>query len=703
MGGGSLFQVGNAVEFWRVLVHLSILALCLVLFEAALHHVEHKLSRYDKYQQMLRKGYRELMILGLLSLGLKVLKEFPGIQADSQTMLAFQVADLAIFILALALILQAITIFSQLRKHNNLGDRTELITAQDLVDSMSPPPAASSTTERTTTNSFSWFRWSRDTTHDSFDKEIVQQRLLRNLFLRRFGLPQLFPFSKYLRRAQANQISHMIEVEPSMWVLLLAVAWAICAFVGVLKNLNVDMPESRDLVEVFVAFAWTLVGVHVAVLLYFRTYMRRILNAAGYSDNSDRLLENLQAIAEEEAVAWRNEAADSALDTMHRVQEELEELEDHRDPHQHALLRHDTGLHLLVASFHNIKRWGMVKKRKATGVQPESPEINTRNFSRQGWHMLVMFLLMLNGFFIALLVQCAVYDLDGVYGDFGLIPAIMVPLPLFLNTFVFQQRMFRYFVTVCSVIHADASTLGEVVNQFSEIVELRSQFAATLLERLRDGDYSVLDLRAELDAYDVHKTGIIDVDQLRNILAAFGYRLTRFRFNSVAMLLFELRGTKVEYGQLLRLLMVSQAESPRESVQSVQGNQQRQHPLLRQSVMSFDDNARSFRSDRMTALSARRPLLARTSMGSDRSDSRASDFAMLSTPTLPPITRVSITATSDSQANMKNRNGRNPVLDRSHSHQFPGSTSRTLHDMFNVQRASESQAHAPPTDAYTAL
>ncbi|KAG6620006.1 Mlo-related protein [Phytophthora cinnamomi] len=540
MGGGSLFQVGNAVEFWRVLVHLSVLAFCLVIFEAALHHVEHKLARYDKYQHMLRKGYRELMILGLLSLGLKVIKEIPGIQADSKTMLAFQVADLAIFILALALILQAITIFSQLRKHNNMGDRTELISAQDLVDSMNPSPAASSATGL---RHSSWHLWPEET--PSFEKEVVEQRLLRHLFLRRFGLPQLFPFSKYLRRAQANQISHMIEVEPSMWVLLLAVAWAICAFVTILEKF-VDLPESRDLVEVFVAFAWILVGLHVAVLFYFQTCMRQILVAAGYSEDNEKLVENLQTIADEEAIAWRNEAADSALDTMNRVQEELEEFEDHLDSRRHVLLQHDTGFQLVATCYRKIKRVGATTKpRETIGVQPETPDINIRYFSRKAWHVVVIFLLMLNGFFIALLIQCAVYNLDEVYGDFGLVPAIMVPLPVLLNTFVFQERMFRYFVTVCSIIRVDASTLGEVVHHFSEIVELRSEFAATLLERLRDGDYSVLDLRAELDAYDTHKTGMIDVDKLRYILAAFGYRLTRFRFNSVAMLLFELRGTKI--------------------------------------------------------------------------------------------------------------------------------------------------------------
>ncbi|GMF22342.1 unnamed protein product [Phytophthora fragariaefolia] len=700
MAGGSLFQVGSSVEFWRVMVHLSILAFCLVIFEAVLHHVEHKLSRYDKYQHMLRKGYRELMILGLLSLGLKVIKELPGIQADSQTMLAFQVADLAIFILALALIIQAITIFSQLRKHNNLGDRTELITAQDLADSMAPSNGVFATTESTITQSSALFCWSRKKLATGFDKEVIEQRLLRHLFLRRFGLPQLFPFSKYLRRAQANQISHMIEVEPSMWVLLLAVAWAICTFVSVLKKLNVELPESRDLVEVFVIFAWTLVVLHVIVLLYFRSCMTQILEAAGYSDDESILIDNVQTIAQQEAIAWQNEAADNALDTMNRVHEELEEIEDRRNASRHFLLRKDTGLQLVATCFRSIRRVGIASKpRETVGVQPESPDIHIRYFSRKAWHVVVIFLLMLNGFFVALLVQCAVYDLDEVYGEFGLIPAIMVPLPLLLNTFVLQQRMFRYFVTVCSVLRVDANTLGEVVVHFSEIVELRSDFAATLLERLREGEYSILDLRAELDAYDEQKTGLIDVDNLRTILAAFGYRLTRFRFNSVAMLLFELSGTKIEYAQLLRLLVVSQSESPRESI----GTLKRHHPLLHQSMMSLNDGSRpSFRSDRMTTLSARQgPMLARTSI---ESNTGQSDFVIVTTPTLPLMSRASVSAVSDSHPNMKNQNGgrgRTPILDRSNSHQFPGSRSRTLHDMFNIQRASEPQVST--NDAFTVL
>ncbi|KAJ8578445.1 hypothetical protein ON010_g759 [Phytophthora cinnamomi] len=707
MGGGSLFQVGVAVEFWRVLVHLSILAFCLVLFEALLHYVEHKLSRYDKYQHMLRKAYRELMILGLLSLGLKLLKEVPGIHADSKTMLAFQVADLAIFILALALILQAIIVFSQLRRHNKVADRTELITAQDLVDSITPPAGTPPTSGPVRGGGSSgWLCCSRKPTGAAFDKEVVERRLLRHLFLRRFGLPQLFPFSKYLRRAQASQISHMIEVEPSMWVLLLAVAWAICGVVAVLDSWEVDLPESHELVEVLMIFGWVLLVLHLVVLLYFRWCLRQLLDAAGYSDNEAALLDNLRVIAEEEALAWQNEAADTALDTMNRVQDELEEIEDRRNAERHVLLRKDVGLQLVATCCRNMNKIGVAKLRTGgrvpSGVQSGTPHIRIRFFSRKAWHVTVMFLLILNGFFIALLVQCAVYDLDDIYKEFGLLPAILVPLPLVLNTFVFQQRMFRYFVIVCSVLRVESNTLGEVVNHFSEIVEMRTEFGSSLLECLKEGDYTIVDLRRELHAYDPKQTGLIDVDRLRIVLAAFGFRLTRFRFNSVAMMLFEMNGTRVEYGQLLRLLLLAQNEHQTESVS---GNQQkRQHPLLQRSMTFVDDGGRgSLRANNAAAPTTGRqvPLLSQPSLGSEP---RASDFVNAG---LPPMRPISVSAASDSHANMKTENGnrpRPPMLERSYTQQFAGSSSRALHDMFNIRRVSTSQTDTVPSDTvYTVL
>ncbi|EEY57436.1 uncharacterized protein PITG_11288 [Phytophthora infestans T30-4] len=180
MAGESLFQVSDNVEFWRVLTHLSVLAAVLLFFEYVLHYVERHLARYDKYYHMLQKVYREFMILGLISLVLKILKEVAPIDSSSSPMIAFQVADRIIFGFAIALVLQSLCIFLQVRKFSKHAFQTELITTRDLLD-------------------------------------IVRYRVLRHFFLRRFGLPQLFPFSRYIRRAQANHISHMIEVEPLMF------------------------------------------------------------------------------------------------------------------------------------------------------------------------------------------------------------------------------------------------------------------------------------------------------------------------------------------------------------------------------------------------------------------------------------------------------------------------------------------------------
>ena len=56
---------------------------------------------------------KELMILGLIAFGLKVLKEVHAIDAYAKGPVAFQVADLTVFILAIALIVQASCVFFQ--------------------------------------------------------------------------------------------------------------------------------------------------------------------------------------------------------------------------------------------------------------------------------------------------------------------------------------------------------------------------------------------------------------------------------------------------------------------------------------------------------------------------------------------------------------------------------------------------------------
>ncbi|KAG6620091.1 uncharacterized protein IUM83_05725 [Phytophthora cinnamomi] len=576
MAGASLFHVGEDVEFWRVLVHLSILAFCLVLFEAALHRLEHKFPPSRKYQHVLKKAYRELMVLGLISLGLKIIKEIPGIDSYSKTMLAFQVADLTIFLLALALILQSTGVFLLLRNQNDRAERAELITTQDLVNSMRGTKGED---EAVPSFTHTLFCCGRKAKKRSNDRELIELRLIRRLFLHRFGLPQLFPFSKYLRRAQANRIAHMIEVEPSMWVVLLIVAWSICGVVEVLKQLNTDMPESRDLVEAFVMFAWVLLLLHIMVFLYFRSCVHHLLHSAAFSNDKVTLTANLAAIAEEEAHAWQNEEADRALEVISCIQEHHEELEFQRQRNKN------------IEAQQTKTRGNKVKRRESfSGVMPGSPSLDIRSFSHKGWHIIVMLLLVLNGFLITLFVQCAFYDMDDIYKDFGTLPTIMVPLPLVINSLFLQRHIFYDFVVVSNTLRIDSHTLSDVVENFSEVVRLRSEFATSLLQHMTQQELAVSDLQAELKARDATGSGFIEVDDLRDVLSKFGFRLTRFRFNSVVKLLFELNDTTVAYSHVVRLVLMAENDN---LFDTTSVRQQQAHPLLRPSVMMYDNLGQS--------------------------------------------------------------------------------------------------------------
>lgn len=133
MASVSLFQVGVFVSFLDVLKYLFFLLLFIISIEKTLHVVEHFTIKYSKYHDMINKVYRELMILGLVGLVLKIIKELGLVDAYEKGMIAFQIADLMIFLLAIALLFQAIVIFVSLRKRNMALDQMELLSSTDLL------------------------------------------------------------------------------------------------------------------------------------------------------------------------------------------------------------------------------------------------------------------------------------------------------------------------------------------------------------------------------------------------------------------------------------------------------------------------------------------------------------------------------------------------------------------------------------------
>ncbi|GMF21175.1 unnamed protein product [Phytophthora lilii] len=671
MAGASLFHVGEDVEFWRVLVHLSVLAAFLTGFEYALHRLEHRLAQHDKFYQILQKVYRELMILGLISLVLKILKEVAPIDGSSKPMIAFQVADLVIFGLAIALILQTVYIFLRLQKQGERQDQAELITTKCLVDGFHTQNTTDcdSSCLRARATLFFW-RWCGQTVGNTqFDTALVKHRLLRHVFLGRFGLPQLFPFLKYLRLAQENQVLYMIEVEPSMWLVLLVVAWGICGLA--------ESAQGFALVKLLAVFAWLVLFAHVVVLIYFRSSIHQLTKIAGYSDDKFVLCANLTLIAEEEVSAWHSEEADSALDSMRQVYELQTDIEHERKSTHYDFLDHDLGFNLVSSLCRRISRPFKPKNNLSFRQSDEAlapPDISIRFFSRQAWHFVIILLMTLNAFFVALFVQCALYNLDEIYNELGLTAAVMVPLPMILSTLTLQQHIFRDFVLICSILHLDVRALGDAISHFHETVEMQYEFAATVLQCLNEGGHSIEYLETVVHSHDVNQSGYIEVNTLRAVLASVGLEFSQFRFISIVKLLFELRGTEVAHAQLFRLLTIVQQEF----------DQIEQEARLQRAGTLFDtDNGtRSMTTDEMAS--------TQYSQSSAAFDLGSTDFAYAKTGT-PTLRRGLTTGLFNLHYLQNESQRRQSMLRRSSSYNFIGSRSRVLSDMYNIRALAYSQ------------
>ncbi|GAB9472748.1 hypothetical protein Gpo141_00009920 [Globisporangium polare] len=585
--GVSFFRVGDNVELWRVTEYLCILVAAVMLFEQVLHKAEHAAHKYPKYHEMLSKVYRELMVLGLIGLGVKLIKETSFVNPDGKNMLAFQVADLAIFILALALIIQSICVFKLLGSTNKEMDHNDLVSTEDLLEVVIQHQRA----VQNQSCCRSLWPWGKSTAAAQYGvkgkrfafssakyDDMVTMRTLRHYFLRRYKLPQLFPFAKYIRNAQDNQIEHMIDVEISAWILLVLLAWGLDGSAQLLEYWNHEA-ERHAVVSVFLVFSWALTLLHIAVHRYLIAAKNKIRSTVGFHSRLD-MAECLKTLASEEALISANERTADVIEVMQGVQDRQEAVELKIEMGLH--FKHDTGLQVIEGFFKKItgRCCGAARYQdpneaadpfneegRAGEIEglPPLPKVKIFGFSRKGLHFVVKFLLMLNGFYLALMCQCVLYEMGEVYTFFGPIPAFMVPIPLIINMLIFQPRICRNFILVSSIFRVDVKTLSEVITQFSESMELRSDFVACLTRTMKENGQTVADLHHDFLEKDHGKTGLIELEELRIVLRKFGCQVSYFRFNGIAKLLFRLKGTKVEYEQVERLVKLAEEEDLRSS------------------------------------------------------------------------------------------------------------------------------------------
>nr|CCA21210.1 conserved hypothetical protein [Albugo laibachii Nc14] len=558
----SLFQIGDKLEVWRVMLMLFVLVFVVVAIEQSMHFVESKAGPYPKYHEMLRKIYRELMILGLISICIKFICEMGIFQEENHNLLAFEAADLTVFNVALILIVQAIRIFFWLRTANHRMDRDEIFTAQDILDIAKDQSAwqqpGSKVAElrswcqnrilcrRSPLNAFTPARF----------RQIIQMRTLRHFFLRTYGLPELFPFAKYLKRVQDNQISHLIEVELSTWVLFMVLLFVVDVGARELQIVDHES-ECNAIMNAFSFLTLVLLGAHIIVLQYLKFSLRQINLAAGYTsvENSRQWLQELAKIEHRHHHAEK--VATNVIEAMQHVEGEQE------------------ARYMNQPNFWNASVWTLLRlhccKRKEfkkgsaheilvtidSDDLPPRPELIIKYFQPGLWHYVVKMLLMINGFFCALFFQLILHQLVKKYRSIGL-TELLGPLPLVINMLFIQPSMFRHLVLVSSVFQVDVVTLNQVTTEFSEMVSARAEFVSTLRHCLQESNRSITDIQHAFQQMDPEQTGIISISNLRHTLNSIGLHYTTLCFNRLAKVLFRVRKDQVEYLIIERLLRLVQ-------------------------------------------------------------------------------------------------------------------------------------------------
>lgn len=247
MGGGILLN--KTLDLRLAGMHFVAILLFTLLWEFLTEELEEHLEDKPHFLQMLSKIYRELMILGFISLVLVLSLEFsaPWVQ-NHHYLIHFEFAHIVIFFWACVYTLNALIASFRLSITRASWDRvsntdTEQLvsnaarrlkaaadpwgqqlhdthdhdhtTALDLIESVRPDKILANVVSGDGT---SWnLAWVSLLPTANTGYEDVEWKILQRLFLRNFKLPGGFDYSKYLQQKLNSSLAESLEVHPKTW------------------------------------------------------------------------------------------------------------------------------------------------------------------------------------------------------------------------------------------------------------------------------------------------------------------------------------------------------------------------------------------------------------------------------------------------------------------------------------------------------
>ena len=188
------------------------------LFEYCCEVLEHRFKN-THYLAILDKCYRELTILGFISLGVVFSNEF-HLWHDHSDLLAFEFAHLLIFGVSMVYLLTTVLACNRLEATSSSWKRIANSNVDELVQKLETEIAAGrgdakgfTPVWKSTVNIFAVDIW-----------EDCTWKALRLMFLREFDLGVEFDYSKYVTMKLQHKLEHSLHVHPSTWTLVMGIS-----------------------------------------------------------------------------------------------------------------------------------------------------------------------------------------------------------------------------------------------------------------------------------------------------------------------------------------------------------------------------------------------------------------------------------------------------------------------------------------------
>lgn len=579
----SLFRVGTNVELWRVSVMLLGLVIAVILLERILHYVEKKIGSNRTYHEMLQKMYKELMIFGLVGLGMKLFKEVITIKSDDHQFIAFQVADYMMFVMALGLVLQALSVYAYFYRKNRQMDFEEVFIAEDLIElvemhqSLKNAIDSLPATKRIIARMSHLFSKSDSLGERNYYAlgrlmQLVHTRTLRHFFVVKYGLPYSFPFAKYLKKAQDKQISMMLEVQLGTWIVLILVliVWEL------IEGLWADVAQDGNPNAIFydfTIFVWLSLLTQIAAVIFLDRSILKIAKQSGHKSTMEVIEWLKQLAAFEKCHQEACKSFKSIIHIMLEVEREQEEKQRSLTPKKSKWLQwyqpfvKNMCKHTPEGKVTEEMSISSVPRDSAgTTTQRDMPlcdmpscpwgvtkgaEFSIKFFNPTKWEKALRFMMMYNAFFFAFMFNAIFYQMS----NFRLIPEYMlVPLPVCLNMLIMQPRIFQGLILLSSIVNIRMDAFVEIISEFKQVTKGRSDFIEELYKKLLLGGKDLTQLHIAFVEKELENSGHITLENFWIITTHFGLEYSECRLKSMIETLFPVLRNEIWYTQIERLL-----------------------------------------------------------------------------------------------------------------------------------------------------